>query len=76
MKTSFDGGRRKLAERFNYLAINQKDMSFSHCEKLDSLRSAIAVLLCMEDEREQPEDCNCLIDMVQLTEIYLGGDKT
>ena len=76
MKVSFDGGRRKLAACFNDLAKDQEDMRMSHREKLESMRSAIGALLCMEDEREQPEDCNCLFDKVQLTEINLGGGKS
>lgn len=76
MKVSFDDGRRKLVACFNDLAENQIYLGTQYRKKLDNMRSAIAAILCMEDEREQPEDCNCLIDRLQLTEIDLGGDES
>lgn len=59
MKASFDGVRRQMADQYNALASTELSDE-QHRIMLD-MQTLMVALLCMEDRRDQPGDCNSLI---------------
>lgn len=66
MKASFDGARRRLSEQFNELCVSGQN--YASLEILRAMRTTILGLLCMTDDKCQPEDCNYLGDEIKLKE--------
>lgn len=56
-----------MAGQFNDLA--ESGLSIAQQDIMARMRMTLIGLLCMIDEREQPEDCNCLVDEVKLKNV-------
>ena len=77
MRISFNGARKNLANAYNRLARSYTD---SPCDTIDGdeamrdLRNSIVGFLCMYDDND-PDDCDCLIDEVELLGIPESGGE-
>ena len=59
MKASFDGVRKQMADQYNALA--ETELSEDQHRIMLDLQTLMVALLCMEEPRDQPGDCNSLI---------------
>ncbi len=66
MRANFDGVRKRLASDFNRMVYSEP--KGKQRDIVCDMRETMVALLCMHDP-EDPDDCNSLIDNVELMEI-------
>lgn len=66
MKASFDGVRIQLAAKYNEMAATE--LSDEQCQIMIDMQPLMIALMCMQDPRDQPHDCNSLAEKITIYE--------